>query len=115
MEKDSRPKAGYIAYALVSVVLGVLASALPLGIARGCVLDSSPPLGARLPLRDKKVWGPHGGRRLVAAYAVPFGLFWLLLGAGALGVQIPLGQLYTVWVVLFVALVCVQAARHRGR
>ncbi|MCI1792695.1 MAG: hypothetical protein LKI67_11230 [Olsenella sp.] len=51
----------------------------------------------------------------MAAYAVPFGLFWLLLGAGALGVQIPLGQLYTVWVVLFVALVCVQAARHRGR
>ncbi|RHD74852.1 hypothetical protein DW781_05570 [Olsenella sp. AM30-3LB] len=110
MDRDSLPKAGYVACALASVVLAVLASALPYGIVRTVSWISLFPFVLGFPYMTRRFGVRMGGRRFVIAYAILFGLFWLLLGAGALGVQVPFDQLYTVWVVAFVALVCAQCA-----
>lgn len=115
MEKDLRQQGGYVAYALASIVLAILASALPLGTARTACWIALLPFVLGFPYMTRRLGVAMGGRRLVIAYAILFGFFWLLLGASALEVQIPLDQLYAVWVISFIVLVCVQAATQRTR
>ena len=115
MEQDLRQKGGYVAYALASIVLAILASALPFGPARTVCWIALLPFVLGFSYITRRLGVVMGGRKLVIAYAILFGFFWLLLGASALEVQIPLDQLYAVWAILFIVLVCAQAATQRTR
>jgi hypothetical protein len=115
MVEATRPKTGYVICAIVSIVLAILAIALPTGIVRTVCWVALLPSVIAFPHMTERFGVHMGGRRLVVAYAVLYGLFWLLLDAGVLGAQAPFDQLYAAWVIAFLAVVCVQYLTQRGK
>ena len=108
MENGSRSKAGYHVYALASVVLGILAASLPTGEAEIVCWVVLLPSVLAFPYMTRRFGIPIDSRRFVITYAILYGMFWLLLGTNALGVQLPYGTLYIAWVVTLLGVVCVQ-------
>lgn len=115
MENQSGPKAGYVAYALTSVVLGILAATLPAGAAKvGCWIALLPSVLA-LPHMAKRYGVRMGSGEFVLVNTVLYGLFWLLLGANALGAQLPYAQLHVTWVAAFIIATCAQGFMEEAR
>lgn len=115
MKTYSVSKAGYYAYALASVVLGILAAALPAGAAKVVCWIALLPSVLALPHMVKRYEVHMGSQQLVLVNAVLYGLFWLLLGANALGAQLPYAQLYVAWVIIFSIAICVESYMEARR
>ena len=107
-ENGPRSKAGYHAYAQASVVIGILAASLPAGVAKiACWVVLLPSVLA-FPYMTRRFDIPMGSRLFVITHAILYSLLWLLLGANALGVQLPYDTLYVAWIVVLLGAVCEQ-------
>lgn len=116
-ENGPRSKAGYHAYAQASVVIGILAASLPAGVAKiACWVVLLPSVLA-FPYMTRRFDIPMGSRLFVITHAILYSLLWLLLGANALGVQLPYDTLYVAWIVVLLGAACEQGfikARKRS-